>query len=243
MNAILQFDKQKYETPLQMLDRLRREQSELSGEKLSYLGRLDPLAHGVMLVAVGEANKEREKYLGLSKTYKVQFLFGVSTDTGDVLGLINNVQGVSYDAVKNIEKEILNLRGDHKLPYPLYSSKTVLGKPLHEYGRENKEVVLPERDMNVSSVIMGDIKSIGAGEVYEEGVLATQNVKGDFRQEVIRKNWEDFIEIHATKDFLIAEVVLTVAGGTYVRSLADLLTKRAGIPCLAFDIERTNIGV
>src|SRR5690606_16657271 len=123
MNAIVQFNKKKYETPLEMLQRIRMEHPELAQEKLSYLGRLDPLAHGVMLVAVGEANKDREKYLGLSKTYRVKFLFGVSTDTGDMLGLVQDVRKELGD-IEQIQKHILNLKGKHMLPYPMYSSKT-----------------------------------------------------------------------------------------------------------------------
>lgn len=241
MNAILQFNKRKYETPLEMLGRLRIEQPYLQNEKLSYLGRLDPLAHGIMLVAVGEVNKDREKYLGLPKTYNVKFLFGMSTDTGDLLGFIKNVQDGAHVDRKKIEKDILSLKGKHKLLYPLYSSKTVNGKPLHEYGREGKDVILPERDMEVLSVHIKDAENIQSEKIFEAAIYAVENVKGDFRQEMIRKIWEEFLGQHTGKNFLMVETILFVTGGTYIRSLADLLAEKTGIPCLAFDIERTEI--
>ena len=80
--------KKEGETPLECLDRLRAEHPEYKDAVLSYAGRLDPMAEGAILILVNEANKEREKYLGLDKEYEVDILFGVSTDTGDVLGKI-----------------------------------------------------------------------------------------------------------------------------------------------------------
>src|SRR5882724_588569 len=90
--------KQKGETPLQALNRLRVEKPEYMEATLSYAGRLDPMAEGVMVVLVGDENKEREKYLGLDKVYVTEVLFGVSTDTADILGKIKKYKN------KKIEK-------------------------------------------------------------------------------------------------------------------------------------------
>ena len=72
------------ETPLERLERLRTQKPLYEREVLSYAGRLDPMAEGVMLCLVGQANKRREQYLDLSKEYTIAVLFGVSTDTYDV---------------------------------------------------------------------------------------------------------------------------------------------------------------
>lgn len=71
------------ETPLEAISKIK------TTEKLSYIGRLDPLADGLMLVLVGEENKNREAYLDLPKTYRFEFVSGFKTDTYDVLGLAN----------------------------------------------------------------------------------------------------------------------------------------------------------
>ena len=52
--------KEKGETPLERLDRFREENPEYGEVKLSYAGRLDPMAEGVMLILIGDENKERE---------------------------------------------------------------------------------------------------------------------------------------------------------------------------------------
>jgi tRNA U55 pseudouridine synthase TruB len=46
---MVQINKNVGETPLELLERLRRERPELAQETLSYAGRLDPMAEGVML--------------------------------------------------------------------------------------------------------------------------------------------------------------------------------------------------
>jgi tRNA U55 pseudouridine synthase TruB len=56
---VLNLYKNPGETPLERLDRFRGEHLEYKDEKLSYVGRLDPLAEGVMLVVIGDENQNR----------------------------------------------------------------------------------------------------------------------------------------------------------------------------------------
>ncbi len=221
-----------------MLERLRKERPELAEEKLSYLGRLDPLAYGQMLVAIGEANKDREKYLGLDKTYRVKFLSGISTDTGDLLGLVDSVE--EWRVPASLEKALRSLVGVHRLPYPLYSSKTVGGKPLHEYGREGKEVERPLREMSILSLKFIGQESVSSEEVYKSAVEATEKVKGDFRQELIRARWEEFYTTHKDVVFTGFTIEISVTSGTYIRALTELFEDTLGVPFLAYSIERTS---
>ena len=86
--GIITLHKEQGETPLECIERWRAEHKEYLGIALSYLGRLDPMAEGVLLVAVGEENKNREAYLGLDKEYEFEVLFGFETDTYDLLGVV-----------------------------------------------------------------------------------------------------------------------------------------------------------
>ena len=85
---VLNLYKQSGETPRERLERLRVQRPHYEHEVLSYAGRLDPMAEGVLLCLVGSANKRREAYLELSKEYVLDVLFGFSTDTYDVLGRV-----------------------------------------------------------------------------------------------------------------------------------------------------------
>src|SRR3989338_2791794 len=130
--------KQLGETPRERLERLRVQKPHYEHEVLSYAGRLDPMAEGVMLCLVGSANKRREAYLELSKEYVLDILFGFSTDTYDVLGRVmetGDAGGIHREAVR---KGLNEFRGHIAQQYPPYSSKTVEGKSLFEWARDRK---------------------------------------------------------------------------------------------------------
>lgn len=87
MNPTILYKKEG-ETPLECIDRAREEGRIPKNEKATYAGRLDPMAEGLLIVLTGDAVHKKEEYIKLPKEYVVEVLFGVSTDTGDVLGKI-----------------------------------------------------------------------------------------------------------------------------------------------------------
>lgn len=243
-SAILPFYKHKGETPLQALHRLRIEQPELEKEKLSYAGRLDPMAEGLLLVLVGEANKERHKFLDLPKTYKVQILIGIETDTYDILGKVEKVSGnMSYSA-HLLEESLGSFEGCIDLPYPPYSSKTVGGVPLFVLARSGKldHALIPARAVNIYS-IKTLASSIMKGDellMYCEENIAL--VSGDFRQKEILEMWRRELEAKTDTSFPVITVEISCSSGTYMRSLAHKMGKRLGTGAMALSIIRTAIG-
>lgn len=83
--------KEEGETPLGCIERARAEGKISEGEKATYAGRLDPMAEGILLVLTGDAVHEKDTYLKLPKEYEVEVMIGVSTDTGDVLGIVEEI--------------------------------------------------------------------------------------------------------------------------------------------------------
>src|SRR4051812_2270372 len=107
MNRVINVYKPIGFTPLQVIEKLREKFPEYKNVKIGYAGRLDPLAHGVLLLMIGDATKEREKYLGLDKSYEFEAVLGVSTDSYDVLGLVNNNLTMKlFNNGANLEKKI-----------------------------------------------------------------------------------------------------------------------------------------
>ena len=104
IKKVLKLNKKPGETPLECLNRFKVDNPEYEGEKMTYAGRLDPLASGVLLVLVGEECKKKEKYLGLDKEYELTILFGFSTDSHDVLGLIEDKKEGAGKAFGNYKK-------------------------------------------------------------------------------------------------------------------------------------------
>ena len=77
-------------TPLQVVEDIRPYLLSEEASCCTYVGRLDPMAEGWMYVLWSGDMKEKDRLLNLQKTYEVDVVFGVSTDTGDALGLVRN---------------------------------------------------------------------------------------------------------------------------------------------------------
>lgn len=268
MKKIIIADKPIGLTPLQLINKIKSEGKRLEGIKISYAGRLDPLAHGAMILLLGEENKNRNKYLNLDKEYVFEVLFGVRTDTYDALGVLENskphishIPPISPISLRKFTKSKL---GKHLQSYPPYSSKTVNGKPLYWYARNNKldEIKIPNRQINIHSFELVEVKQQSLEEIKKIIFENINSVKGDFRQKEILKKWNDFFSYSSSeaqrsreaainfssrqartiKTFPIAKFRIKCSSGTYVRSLANEMGQTFGSGAIAFDICRTKIG-
>ncbi len=210
------------ETPLECLNRFRIENGISADEKLSYIGRLDPMAEGDILIIEGEENKEREKYLHFDKTYEVTFVFGMSTDTGDVLGLIKGENQNILDQPQITEK-VKNFENLKSQKYPWFSSKTVLGKSLFNWFKEgkNSEIERPERNIEIFKVDKIVFSKITKVELENEILHKISLVNGDFRQTETIKNWQDFFDKNTQQEFSLVSFEICVSTGTYIRALTE----------------------
>jgi tRNA pseudouridine(55) synthase len=114
MNKVLNLYKQAGETPLECILRFKKINPEYENVKMTYAGRLDPLAEGVLLVLTGEEVYNKEMFLNLKKEYEVEVLFGFETDTFDILGLLKSEirstksETNSKSKIQNFKKELTN---------------------------------------------------------------------------------------------------------------------------------------
>lgn len=226
-------------TPLQALDRLRQVRPEYADSKLSYAGRLDPMAEGVMLVLVGEANQSRSQYLGLDKEYQVEVLIGVSTDTGDVLGLITDQVKRSVD-VAQIESQVVSIvnkfKGRFTQDYPKYSSPVIAGKEGF-----TKEVEI----YRIEAKKVDAISALAVSEVLNAklGQFIKINPREEFRQSEVLSGWQFWLDSIDGEDKLaVVTVRVQCSSGVYMRVLAERLGVALGYPALALSIVRTKVG-
>ena len=250
MEKVLKLYKKMGETPLECIERFRGENNkDYTDIKMSYVGRLDPMAEGELLVLVGEECKNREKYLGLDKEYEVDILFGFETDTYDVLGLLNKnlVVGLlsDYDVAGHgdrVREFLEGIMGRQIQKYPPFSSKTIGGKALFELSREGKlnaesenipekEIVIYEAELLKNYWIKGrDLKD----DIFKRILL----VRGDFRQEEILEKWNGFFEGRLDEQFLVSKIRVRCSSGTYMRSIAHNMGKKFDIGAIALRIKR-----
>jgi tRNA pseudouridine(55) synthase len=253
--GILAIYKDVGQTPLQALDTLRLKYPPLNKVVLSYAGRLDPMAEGLMLVLVGETNKDRETYLGLNKVYEVEILLGIHTDTGDIFGIPqissthNSISQLDELAVKIKSNEsegyIKSFIGKQSFQYPFYSSKTVNGKPLHQWVNEGRisEIEIPKKDTEILSIDIVGTYMVTTEEILKKVDFAVQTVRGNFRFDEIKDSWEKLLHSGPhVLNFPIIKINCSCTSGTYMRTLAEEIGKRLGTLAFAYSIKRIKIG-
>ncbi len=307
--VVLKLYKNRGETPLECLERFRKNNPEYKDEKMTYAGRLDPLAKGVLLVLVGEECKNKEKYLCLDKEYEVDVLFGFATDTYDVLGIplasrTDAKKSIHLDtkcpseySCKKSEKfsevglphafEVVprkicsvnldsRLRGNHTTnellnsfvgrfsqKYPQYSSKNIKGilKARNNGDSrfcEQSEAIQIDKDVEIKSIELLGERTISKSDLEKYIIESVNLVKGDFRQKEILESWQGVLNPTKTHSqipknlrmsfgnddrFPIVSIRVNCTSGTYMRSLANSIGEKVGIPALALNIKRTKISL
>ncbi len=242
--GIFNLYKKQGETPLERIKRFQEGFPDYQDIPMTYAGRLDPMAEGVLLVLSGEHTKKKEEYLSLDKEYEVDVLVGVSTDTGDVLGVVEEVSNVQESDESLITEKTLSLVGTHEEPYPIFSSKPVNGKPLFEWART---APLAQKDipLHVVEIYAVDViskKYVSLGELADEIKNKIGSIKGDFRQEAILRKWESVMEDSGENTVYLIRLNIRCGSGAYMRVVAQKLARSLGYPGLAYHIKRTRVG-
>jgi len=257
MKKYVVLDKNIGQTPLQCMEYWRSTQSEqYQNIPLTYAGRLDPLASGKLLILIGNECKKKEEYLNLDKEYQFSVLFGMRSDTADVMGrLTQDTSLVSPITRKQLNKETKSFIGNIELPYPHFSSKTVQGKPLHTWAAEGRigEIKIPTKCSTVYNLRCIDAYTETRNDVYIQSLKNINSIAevtelrkalgNDFRRDDVRKDWDIFLNTGSKDDvFYIATFTCICSSGTYMRTLAEKIGERIGVSSLAYSINRTIIG-
>lgn len=217
---------------------------EYKDTKMTYLGRLDPMAEGLLLVLAGNT-RDKDVYLASDKAYEFEVLWGFETDTYDLLGLVTNGQGEMPKKIEERMPRLLeDIRNKKVQVYPPYSSRTVEGKPLFEWARENKieEIELPTRGIKVFSINHENTRLINKKDLLGEIERRIDLVKGDFRQAETIGKWQDTLRLSKEEDFFISSFKASVSSGTYIRSLVNDMGKFFEVGAATFWIKRTRVG-
>jgi tRNA pseudouridine55 synthase len=243
MNSILFVWKPLGWTPLKAVTVFKEKNPEYKNATISYAGRLDPMAEGLLLLLVEDQNKKRKEYEGLKKTYVIEMVFGLSSDTYDALGVIEKVNAYEMDNNK-VENALHDFIGRQKQVYPPYSSKTVLGKPLYWWARTNRisEIELPTREIEIKSITQLTQKRVSVEKICQKMIKAIQRVDGDFRQQQIIASWKKVCNEQKGSFFDVLKLEIECSSGTYMRRLVYDIGVRLGCGALCLSIRRTKLG-
>jgi len=114
----------------------------LNTKKVGHYGTLDPLATGLMVIAVGKTTRLFPFFSKVDKVYEGQISLGLSTDTYDSTGKPTSQEKNNYPQKENLLKVMKKFEGEiHQIPPP-FSAKKYKGKPLYELARAKKEFEL-----------------------------------------------------------------------------------------------------
>lgn len=241
MTEILKLYKSLGETPLECILRFKKDNPDYAETNMTYLGRLDPLAEGLLLVLAGDT-RDKEKYLELDKTYEFEVLWGFETDSYDVLGLITATGPMPQKLDRKMEKLLQDIAERKVQSYPPFSSRTIGGIALHAWARAGKidEINIPTRNIKIFNLEHLDTRLVHQRDVLIEVLDKIDLVKGDFRQEQIREGWKKAVDKREMA--LISKFRADVSSGTYIRSLAQEMGKKLDTSALAYSIKRTRVG-
>lgn len=127
--------------------------------KAGHAGTLDPLATGVLPIALGEATKLIPYIMNAEKCYEFTVSWGVQTETDDVEGNI-----VKTSHFRPTKEQILNILSRYigfieQIP-PIYSAIKIQGCPAYKQARRGEEVCLQSRTVFIDSLELIDMINV-----------------------------------------------------------------------------------
>lgn len=158
-HGILIVDKPARCTSHDVVQRIRK---ALGQRSVGHAGTLDPLATGVLVVAVGEGTKLVSYLQSQDKRYEVTIALGVETDSLDADGHVVATADAPQLEVSDVARELERLEGTHLQEAPKLSAIKVGGRPLHRRARAGEEVTAPAREVTLYE---GVVESVDADEI------------------------------------------------------------------------------
>ena len=123
----------------------------LKVKKAGHAGTLDPLASGVLPIALGEATKTMSFAMNSNKSYEFDIRWGASTDTDDLEGKI-----VAESNIRPLKNDIINIlpkfTGIIKQKPPAYSAIKINGVRSYKLARNSIISDIPEREVHIKEI-------------------------------------------------------------------------------------------
>ncbi|MCM1543846.1 MAG: tRNA pseudouridine(55) synthase TruB [Ruminococcus sp.] len=156
--------------------KLRRIFSE---KKAGHTGTLDPMATGVLPVALGGATRFIELIPSHDKAYRAAFLLGKTTDTLDITGKLLEEREVTASK-EDVLAVLTQFIGEIKQLPPMYSAIKKNGVRLYELARQGVEIEREERDITIYSLSL-----VSCNEAKNEYVIDVSCSSGTYIRSLI----------------------------------------------------------
>ena len=148
MDGFILINKEIGETSNNVVQKVKK---VLKAKKVGHLGTLDPIAEGLLILAVNKATKFSSYFLESDKSYEVKVELGKSTDTDDSSGKIIFESNVELSE-KIIRESLFSFIGESEQIPPFFSALKYQGKPLYKYAREGQFIKKPARKILIKEI-------------------------------------------------------------------------------------------
>jgi len=139
---------------------------KLKIKKIGHTGTLDPMAEGVLVLCIGEATKIVEIITSSDKEYEAEITLGLNTDTLDITGNVLKEEEAIFTK-EDILKSLVKIKGFYEQTVPIYSAVKINGKKLYQYARNNEEVILPTRTVEIKEIkLISNIKHVNNKTIF-----------------------------------------------------------------------------
>ncbi|GGL81256.1 tRNA pseudouridine synthase B [Deinococcus aerolatus] len=226
---VIAVDKPLHLTSHDVVNRARRARKT---KRVGHTGTLDPLATGVLVLAVDDSTKVVQFMEADSKDYLAWISLGAGTPTLDAEGPINQTADVPPLDAEEIRAMLGQFTGPQQQIPPQYSAIQVGGQRAYAVARAGGELKLPARDVMIHSLdLLG---------VYGR----VQDAPRTFEPQ----GWNPaetgltFTLPDALGDFPTMLLRASVGSGTYLRSLARDVGTALGLPAHLSGLVRTRVG-
>ena len=135
---------------------VKRVRGIVGEKKCGHTGTLDPMATGVLPVALGGATRFIELLPTHKKAYKATFKLGLKTDTLDIWGTVVEESGETV-ALEEILKILPQFMGKIKQVPPMYSALKKDGVRLYELARQGIEIEREERECEIFKLDIAEV--------------------------------------------------------------------------------------
>ena len=125
-------------------------------KRVGHAGTLDPLATGVLVVAVERATRLVEYVQLQEKTYDAEFILGQTSDTDDVEGVIEVISVETAPTQSLLEESLRSFIGTIEQLPPQYSALKISGQPAYKLARKGIAVDLKPRPVEIHSIELLD---------------------------------------------------------------------------------------
>jgi tRNA pseudouridine55 synthase len=149
LDGFLNLDKPAGLTSRDVVDRVCR---IVDTKRVGHAGTLDPLATGVLVVAIGKATRLVEYVQAQRKTYRAGFLLGRTSDTDDIEGTVVVREGVDPPTRNAVAETLQQFVGRIEQTPPKFSAVKLAGKRAYKLARLGKAVEIKPRPVEVFSI-------------------------------------------------------------------------------------------